>query len=116
MDKCAKCGHNLHPGITRCTDCNASLVHPGTPMELLGWVLTLISTIPIIIGLQIARHYQYWPLVFGAVVLFAGLLFILVGRMRSSVSESPVVRETDAEPQESSTVSSFSGEEHTEDS
>lgn len=90
---CAKCRAKLDEGITRCPSCNASLAKPGNFTEVLGWVVAIISSIPIIIGEKTVSQGHYAPMVTGGVILFVGIVLIFVGRSKSRTAEETVVRE-----------------------
>ena len=95
MAQCAKCGSKLLPGLTRClnSDCKASLMKPGVFTELLGWVIAVLSSIPIVVALKTVRQNHYPPAVFAGVVLFVGLFLVILGRSKSSSFEKLVVEE-----------------------
>ncbi len=96
MASCASCGHKLDDGITKCPGCGNSLSRPGVFMEVVGWVLTVISSIPLIIGGKTLEQQEYIPIVTGGAMLVLGVLLVIAGKSRSSGAENPV-REQDAE-------------------
>ena len=90
MAACAKCGQKVDDGLTICIGCGESLVKPGTFMEVLGWVLTVVSSVPIIIGEKTWEQNQYIPLITGGVMAVIGIILVLIGRSRSNSVENPV--------------------------
>lgn len=107
MTECASCGSRLEEGLTRCPGCNASLAKPGAFMEVLGWVLAVVSTIPVFISVPVVisnpiRDFKsllqpyYIPTVVGAAMFLAGIMLVFMGKSRSGSAENPV-REVERE-------------------
>lgn len=90
MSECVKCGYKLDEGYPTCTGCGENLEKPGSFMEVLGWVISVVSSIPFIIGYKILEQKQYLPIITGGVMLFIGILLVFIGKSRSSGVESPI--------------------------
>ncbi|MBI4585281.1 MAG: hypothetical protein HY717_14805 [Planctomycetes bacterium] len=80
----------VEEGVTRCPGCGASLIKTGTFMELIGWVVVIISSIPIIIGLKTLDQNYYLPMVIGGAVLVIGAVLIVLGRGKSRAAADTV--------------------------
>jgi hypothetical protein len=91
MAACAKCGFKLEAGLTRCPSCDADLTRPGGFTEVVGWVSSVLSSIPLIIGAKTVEQKEYVPLAIGAGVLILGLVMIIAGRSRGRGCEKTVV-------------------------
>ena len=106
MAKCAKCNNKVGPGLTRCLDssCGASLVRPGVFTELFGWVVAIVSSIPIAVAVKTVNQGYYNPLIFAGAVFGSGLVFVVLERSKSRLAEACVIEEgapeadTTAEP------------------
>jgi hypothetical protein len=106
MAKCAKCNSKVGPGMTRCPDsgCNASLMRTGIFTELFGWVVAVVSSIPVAVAVKTVNQGFYPPLIFAGVVFGIGLVFVVLGRSKSRSAQACVVEEdapeggTPAEP------------------
>ena len=94
IEKCAKCGARLDPGLTRCPDCKAQLAKAGAFIELLGWVVAVVSAIPIIVGIKTAAQNYYPPLIVGGAAFFLGVVLVVLGKGQARSSEETVTRES----------------------
>ena len=94
--ECVKCQQKLDPGLTRCPGCGQSLTRPGAFMEVFGWVLMVISSIPLIIGEKMLEQNEYGPAVIGGAILALGLVLVIVGKTKARGSEV-TTREPEAE-------------------
>ena len=97
MARCAKCNTKVIGGVAHCPDsnCNASLMKPGVFTELFGWVVAVVSSIPIAVAVKTVRQDYYPPLIVAGVVFGIGLVFVVLGRSKSRAAE-PCVIEDDA--------------------
>lgn len=90
MADCAGCGARIEDGITRCPQCGASLARRGSLLQIGGWVVISMSSIPLVVGVISAQQENYIPLGIGIAVLLAGVGMIIVGRIQMSMSPDPV--------------------------
>jgi hypothetical protein len=90
MADCAACGAKIDEGVTRCPQCRANLQRPGSLLQIGGWVLFFMSSIPIVVGVDTAEQRAYAPLAVGIALLVAGVCMILVGRARTAASPETV--------------------------
>src|SRR5262245_16344708 len=97
MAECAACGAKLEDGLTRCPQCRTNLQRPGSLLQIGGWVIFFLSSIPIVVGAEVARQGTYAPLAVGIAILIGGISMILVGRARMAASP-PTVRESTPPP------------------
>jgi hypothetical protein len=89
MDHCSACGTGLIDGITRCPECGASLVKPGTLLQLSGWVLAVISLIPFSVGVIAAVQQNFIPLGVAFAFLVIGTGAVLAGKIKMAMSPNP---------------------------
>lgn len=89
MADCAACGNRLEEGITLCPQCGANLTRPGTMLQIGGWVLFFMSWIPLVVGVISAEQGNYIPMGIGLGIAAAGVLMIIVGRIRAAGSPDP---------------------------
>ncbi len=98
MVLCVKCGAKLDPGMARCPSCKTSLMKPGGFVEVLGWVVAIVSAIPIIVGSKTVAQEYYPPLIVGIAVLLVGITLAVVGRSQSRTAEATTREETSELP------------------
>ena len=74
------------------------LIETIEAMEVLGWVLAVIASIPLLIGQKtfqpadglLAPNGSGLPLVIGGIVLIVGIVLVILGKSRSHGVENPV--------------------------
>ena len=98
MDACIACGSKLVDGITKCPDCGATLVRRGTGLMAFGWVMVLISLIPLSVGIVVVRQRSFIPIILGGAIALAGFALITFGSMKLSTS-LPTTKKVEAESQ-----------------
>jgi hypothetical protein len=91
MADCAACGTRLEEGITKCPQCGADLKAPGSFLQVLGWVVVMLSTIPIVVGLVTMKQHDYLSLGVGIVIFVAGIIIVVSGRMKTRAA-TPATR------------------------
>ena len=91
MADCVACGTRVEDGLTKCPQCGADLKNPGTFFQALGWVITFMSSIPLVVGAVTLEQRDYRALAVGILVLIGGIVMILYGRVKSR-SAPPTTR------------------------
>jgi hypothetical protein len=86
MAHCASCKARVEEGAVHCFSCGAELARPGAFMQVFGWVVFAISTIPFAISLVTTGEGNYIPLGLGCVIAVTGLGMILGGRMKTNAA------------------------------
>jgi hypothetical protein len=82
MDACVACGTKLEDGLTKCPQCGATLSRPGAFLQVLGWVGTFVSMIPLVVGVITVEQGTYTALLVGISMLLAGTIMIVIGRIQ----------------------------------
>lgn len=93
MDACVACGTRVEDGLTKCPQCGATLSRPGAFLQVIGWVATFVSLIPLVVGVITVEQGTYTALAFGIGLLLAGTIAIVVGRIqlqRSPATTKPL--------------------------
>ncbi len=90
MADCVKCGVKVEEGVTKCPGCGVGLIKTGAFMELLGWVVIIISAIPLIIGTKTIDQNYFLPLAIGGAVFIGGAVIVVLGRGKSRASPDTV--------------------------
>ena len=87
---CARCNWKLEDGVSTCPGCGASLTRKGSFIELGGWVIVLISLIPIVMGVKVVDQHYFLPLIGGLVLVGIGVFLVIYGRLQKSGAADPV--------------------------
>ena len=91
---CASCKQKVEEGAVKCANCGAQLDRPGAFTEVMGWVTVSISTIPFALSLVTFKERDFIPLIVGCVVLAAGIVMLVSGKVRSRMSPPTVIPDT----------------------
>jgi hypothetical protein len=87
MDTCVACGSRVEDGLTKCPQCGATLSRPGAFLQVIGWVVTFASSIPLVVGVITVEQGEYTALAVGIGVFLAGTIMIVLGRIQ--IQRSP---------------------------
>lgn len=82
MDACAACGTKVDDGMTMCPECGAKLSRPGAFLQLIGWVTTFVSLIPLVVGVIALEQGNFTALSVGIAVFIIGNIMIVLGRIQ----------------------------------
>ena len=94
MALCASCKSKVEDGGVRCASCGADLYQPGAFLQVLGWVVLALSSIPLAISEVTTSGRNPAPLFVGIVVLIAGMAMVFAGRARTRSAPNPTVEST----------------------
>jgi hypothetical protein len=102
MALCASCKQKVEDGAVRCVNCGAQLDLPGAFVQVIGWVLVAVSTIPFAISEVTTAERNLAPLLLGVGVLVVGIVLVVTGRLHgkaaaaTTIPEPPIQRPTGA--------------------
>ena len=83
MADCAACGTRVEEGVTKCPQCGATLKVPGSFIQVVGWVVSFMSSIPIVVGVVTLEQKDFKPFAAGIALLLVGLGMVIYGRVKS---------------------------------
>jgi len=96
MDLCATCKQRVEDGSVICPNCGAKLDLPGAFLQVLGWVLIALSTIPFAIGEVTTGVRNPIPLLIGVALLGAGIVCVVAGKIQSKTAPPTVMPQSDS--------------------
>jgi hypothetical protein len=82
-------------GLTKSTQCGATLSRPGAFLQVFGWVASFSSLIPLVVGVITVEQGSYTALVAGIAAFLAGNIMIVLGRIQ--LQRSPPTTKPPAE-------------------
>jgi hypothetical protein len=93
MDLCANCRSKVDAGAVRCTNCGSDLYLPGAFLQLVGWVMIGVSTIPLSMSVATIPEGDYLPLIPVAVLIASGSVLVVIAKIRNRGAQPRVIRE-----------------------
>jgi hypothetical protein len=93
---CAKCKSRVEDGAVRCPNCDAQLSPPGAFIQVVGWIVIVISLIPFSISEVTLGERDWRPLILGVAVALAGLVMVVLGRAKNKAAPAAVIEESTA--------------------
>lgn len=91
MALCASCKNKVEDGGVRCTSCGADLYRSGAFLQVAGWVVTALASIPLAISCVTTSDQNLAPLIVGIVVVIAGIAMVLAARARAKSADNPLL-------------------------
>jgi hypothetical protein len=91
MALCAECKQKVEDGAVRCGSCGKELSPPGAFPQILGWVITAVSTIPFAVSEVTTADRNLVPLIVACCTLALGILLVVTGRVRAKASEPTTI-------------------------
>ena len=98
MEYCASCKARVEEGAVHCLSCGAELARPGSFVQVLGWVVLAMSTIPFSISLVTTKEGNFIPLGLGCLFFILGVSMVVGGRMKMKAAPPSTIREDRAIP------------------
>lgn len=96
MELCASCKQRVEDGSIRCPSCDTRLDPPGAFMNVLGWVIVAVSTIPFAISEVTTAELDFYPLAIAVALLALGIILVVMGRVRSKSVDPKTIPDTSA--------------------
>lgn len=97
MPRCAACSAKVDDGAVRCLSCDANLASTASFVQVLGWVLVAISSMPLGVGIVSEEENNHTPLLIGVGVLVLGGALIVVAWAQAKAARPLVLPDESVE-------------------